>query len=122
MGTMVQRHQLDEGGFRGERFRAHPQPLKNNIDLLVLSRPEIISDIHNGYLEAGADIIETNTFASTSIAQADYGLESAAYDLNVAGARLACEAAEAWTERTPDRPRFVAGAIGPTNRTLSISP
>jgi len=122
MGTMVQRHGLDEGGFRGERFRTHPQPLKNNIDLLVLSRPEVISDIHNGYLEAGADIIETNTFASTSIAQADYGLESAAYELNVAGARLAREAADAWTARTPDRPRFVAGAIGPTNRTLSISP
>jgi 5-methyltetrahydrofolate--homocysteine methyltransferase len=122
MGTMVQRQGLDEHGFRGERFASHPQPLKNNIDLLVLSRPEIISAIHHGYLDAGADIIETNTFASTSIAQADYGLESAAYDLNVAGARLARAAADDWTRRTPDRPRFVAGAIGPTNRTLSISP
>jgi len=122
MGTMVQSHRLDESGFRGERFREHPQPLKNNIDLLVLTRPDIISDIHNAYLDAGADIIETNTFASTSIAQADYGLESAAYELNVAGARLAREAADAWSERTPRRPRFVAGAIGPTNRTLSISP
>jgi 5-methyltetrahydrofolate--homocysteine methyltransferase len=119
---MVQGHRLDEEGFRGERYRDHPQPLKNNIDLLVLTRPQIISDIHNAYLEAGADIIETNTFASTSIAQADYGLESAAYELNVAGARLARHAADEWTERTPARPRFVAGAIGPTNRTLSISP
>jgi 5-methyltetrahydrofolate--homocysteine methyltransferase len=122
MGTMVQSRRLDEEGFRGERFRDHPQPLKNNIDLLVLTRPDIISDIHNAYLDAGADIIETNTFASTSIAQADYGLESAAYELNVAGARLARQAADAWSERTPRRPRFVAGAIGPTNRTLSISP
>ena len=122
MGTMVQSQGLDEDGFRGERYREHPQPLKNNIDLLVLTRPQIISDIHHAYLEAGADIIETNTFASTSIAQADYGLESAAYELNVAGAKLAREAADAWTDRTPDRPRFVAGAIGPTNRTLSISP
>src|SRR5215510_8777207 len=122
MGTMVQSRQLDEDGFRGDRFRAHPQPLKNNIDLLVLTRPDIISDIHHAYLDAGADIIETNTFASTSIAQADYGLESAAYELNVAGATLAREAADAWSERTPGRPRFVAGAIGPTNRTLSISP
>ena len=122
MGTMVQRHKLDEFGFRGERFRSHPRPLKNDIDLLVLTRPEIISAIHEAYLEAGADIIETNTFASTSIAQADYGLESAAYELNVAGARLARAAADEWSRRTPGRPRFVAGAIGPTNRTLSISP
>jgi 5-methyltetrahydrofolate--homocysteine methyltransferase len=122
MGTMVQSRRLDEEGFRGERFRDHPQPLKNNIDVLVLTRPDIISDIHNAYLDAGADIIETNTFASTSIAQADFGLESAAYELNVAGARLARQAADAWSERTRRRPRFVAGAIGPTNRTLSISP
>ncbi|HLG55655.1 MAG TPA: methionine synthase [Vicinamibacterales bacterium] len=122
MGTMVQQHQLDEDGFRGERFRTHPSALKNNIDLLVLTRPEIISGIHHAYLDAGADIIETNTFASTSIAQADFALESAAYELNVAGARLAREAADDWSARTPDRPRFVAGAIGPTNRTLSISP
>ena len=122
MGTMVQRHKLDEFGFRGERFRSHPRPLKNDIDLLVLTRPEIISGIHEAYLEAGADIIETNTFASTSIAQADYGLESAAYELNLSGARLARAAADEWSRRTPGRPRFVAGAIGPTNRTLSISP
>ena len=122
MGTMVQQHKLDEPAVRGERFRNHAVALKNNIDLLVLTRPEIISTIHHGYLEAGADIIETNTFAATAIAQADFNLESLAYDLNVAGARLAREAADEWSDRTPDRRRFVAGAIGPTNRTLSISP
>jgi 5-methyltetrahydrofolate--homocysteine methyltransferase len=122
MGTMVQQHKLDESAVRGERFRDHPLALKNNIDLLVLTRPEIISGIHRAYLDAGADIIETNTFAATAIAQADFNLESLAYDLNVAGTRLAREAADEWSDRTPDRPRFVAGAIGPTNRTLSISP
>ncbi len=122
MGTMVQQQKLDERAVRGERFRDHPVALQNNIDLLVLTRPEIISGIHHGYLEAGADIIETNTFAATAIAQADFTLESLAYDLNVAGARLARAAADEWSNRTPDRPRFVAGAIGPTNRTLSISP
>jgi 5-methyltetrahydrofolate--homocysteine methyltransferase len=122
MGTMVQQEKLDETAVRGERFRDHPVALNNNIDLLVLTRPEIISGIHHGYLEAGADIIETNTFAATSIAQADFSLETLAYDLNVAAARLARTAAGEWSDRTPDRPRFVAGAIGPTNRTLSISP
>jgi 5-methyltetrahydrofolate--homocysteine methyltransferase len=122
MGTMVQQHKLDEAAVRADRFRNHPVALQNNIDLLVLSRPEIISTIHHAYLDAGADIIETNTFASTAIAQADFNLESLAYDLNVAGARLARDAADVWSDRTPDRPRFVAGAIGPTNRTLSISP
>jgi 5-methyltetrahydrofolate--homocysteine methyltransferase len=122
MGTMVQGHRLEESDVRGERFRTHPVAVKNNLDLLVLTRPQLISDIHHAYLEAGADIIETNTFAATAIAQADFNLESLAYELNVAGARLAREAADQWTDRTPDRPRFVAGAIGPTNRTLSISP
>ncbi len=122
MGTMVQQQKLDERAVRGERFRDHPVALANNIDLLVLTRPEIISAIHHGYLEAGADIIETNTFAATAIAQSDFNLESFAYDLNVEGARLARAAADEWSSRTPDRPRFVAGAIGPTNRTLSISP
>ena len=122
MGTMVQQQKLDERAVRGERFRDHPVALANNIDLLVLTRPEIISAIHHGYLEAGADIIETNTFAATSIAQSDFNLEAFAYDLNVEGARLARGAADEWSSRTPDRPRFVAGAIGPTNRTLSISP
>ena len=122
MGTMVQRHGLTEADFRGERFAGHPRDLKGDNDLLVLTRPDVIGGIHHAYLEAGADIIETSTFNGTAIAQADYGLEHAVYDINVAAARLACEAARAWTARTPDRPRFVAGAIGPTNRTLSLSP
>ena len=122
MGTMVQQHKLDEAAVRGDRFRDHPHLVKNNIDLLVLTRPELISSIHHAYLEAGADIIETNTFGGTVIAQADFGLESIVYELNVEAARLAREAADSWSSRTPDRPRYVAGAIGPTNRTLSISP
>ncbi|HET9363013.1 MAG TPA: homocysteine S-methyltransferase family protein, partial [Vicinamibacterales bacterium] len=122
MGTMVQRERLDEAAVRGARFRDHGHSLRNNIDLLVLTRPDLISAIHHAYLEAGADIIETNTFSSTSVAQADFGLSSAVHELNVAAARLARDAADAWTARTPERPRFVAGAIGPTNRTLSISP
>ena len=122
MGTMVQQHKLDEPSVRGQRFRDHGPLVKNNVDLLVLTRPELISAIHHAYLEAGADIIETNTFGSTSIAQADFGLESLVYELNVEAARLAREAADAWTRQAPARPRFVAGAIGPTNRTLSISP
>jgi 5-methyltetrahydrofolate--homocysteine methyltransferase len=122
MGTMIQRHNLSEQDFRGERFRDHPKDVKGNNDLLVLTRPDVVSEIHEQYLAAGADIIETNTFSSTAIAQADYQLESVAYELNVEGARLAKAACAAWTERTPDRPRFVAGALGPTNRTLSISP
>jgi 5-methyltetrahydrofolate--homocysteine methyltransferase len=122
MGTMVQQQKLDERAVRGERFGDHPVALANNIDLLVLTQPERISGIHRAYLEAGADIIETNTFAATAIAQADFNLERLAYELNVEGARLARAAADEWSDRTPDRPRFVAGAIGPTNRTLSISP
>jgi 5-methyltetrahydrofolate--homocysteine methyltransferase len=122
MGTMIQRHRLTEDDFRGERFRGHRQDLKGNNDLLILTRPDVIGEIHRAYLAAGADIIETNTFSSTAIAQADYRLESLAYELSVEGARLARAAADEWTRQTPDRPRFVAGAIGPTNRTLSISP
>ena len=122
MGTMIQRHTLTEEDFRGERFRTHPRELKGNSDLLVLTRPDIIGAIHRDYLEAGADIIETNTFSSTAIAQADYGLEALGYELSREGARLARAAADEWTAKTPDRPRFVAGALGPTNRTLSISP
>ncbi len=122
MGTMVQSHKLDEGSVRGTRFRDHSHLLKNNIDLLVLTRPDLIASIHHAYLEAGADIIETNSFGSTSIAQSDFGLEAIVYELNVEAARLAREAADVWTARTPARPRYVAGAIGPTNRTLSISP
>ena len=122
MGTMIQRHGLDEAAFRGERFAGHGQDLKGNNDLLVLTRPDVIGGIHHAYFEAGSDIVETNTFSSTAIAQSDYGLEGLAYELNVEAARLAKAAADDWTRRTPDRPRFVAGAIGPTNRTLSISP
>jgi 5-methyltetrahydrofolate--homocysteine methyltransferase len=122
MGTMVQGHKLDEATVRGARFRDHGHLVKNNIDLLVLTRPDLISSIHHAYLDAGADIIETNTFGSTAIAQADFGLEAIVYEMNVEAARLAREAADAWTRETPARPRFVAGAIGPTNRTLSISP
>ena len=122
MGTMIQRYRLDEAGYRGERFKDFGRDLKGNNDLLVLSRPEIISEIHNAYFEAGADIAETNTFNAQAISQADYGLEDIAYEMNLAAAKLAREAADAWTAKTPDRPRFVAGAIGPTNRTASISP
>ena len=122
MGTMIQRYKLTDADFRGERFKDHPKDQKGNSDLLVLTRPDVIGAIHREYLAAGADIIETNTFTSTAIAQADYGLESLAYELNVAGARIAREAADEWTAKTPDRRRFVAGSMGPMNRTLSISP
>lgn len=122
MGTMIQRHPLEESDFRGDRFKHHHKPLKGDNDLLVLTRPDLIQEIHNQYLEAGSDIVETNTFSGTSVAQADYGLEPIVYELNAAAARLAKKAALEWTARTPHKPRFVAGAIGPTNRTLSISP
>ncbi len=122
MGTMIQRHKLDEAGYRGARFKGFTRDLKGNNDLLVLTQPKIISEIHNAYLEAGADIVETNTFNAQAISQSDYGLEDIAYEMNVAAAKLAREAADAWTKKTPDKPRFVAGAIGPTNRTASISP
>jgi 5-methyltetrahydrofolate--homocysteine methyltransferase len=122
MGTMIQRHNLSEADFRGARFADHAQDLRGDNDLLVLTRPDIVRGVHDAYLAAGADIIETNTFNGTAISQADYRLEALAYELNVEGARLAREAAAAWTAKTPDKPRFVAGAIGPTNRTLSISP
>src|SRR5687767_1188460 len=122
MGTMIQRYTLTEADFRGERLKDHPRDLKGDSDLLVLTRPDVIGAIHREYLEAGADIIETNTFGATTVAQADYGLEALAYEMNLAGARVAREAADEWTTRTPGKPRFVAGALGPTNRTLSISP
>ena len=122
MGTMIQRYKLTEADFRGERFANHPKDLKGDSDVLVLTRPDVISAIHHEYLAAGADIIETNTFGGTVIAQGDYALEDAVYDINLQGARLARAAADDWTARTPDRPRFVAGSMGPTNRTLSISP
>jgi 5-methyltetrahydrofolate--homocysteine methyltransferase len=122
MGTMIQQHKLSEEDFRGERFKSHPKELRGNNDLLVLTRPDIILDIHREYLEAGADIIETNSFSGTSIAQSDYGLEPFVYELNLKAAKLARNAADEFTTRTPGKPRFVAGAIGPTNKTLSISP
>ena len=122
MGTMIQRRKLDEAGFRGDRFRDHSRDLQGDNDLLVLTQPAIIEEIHGEYLEAGADIIETNTFNGTSVAQADYGLESIVYELNYEAACIAKRAARCWTDKTPDQPRFVAGAIGPTNKTLSISP
>jgi 5-methyltetrahydrofolate--homocysteine methyltransferase len=122
MGTQIQTLRLSEAEFRGERFKDWHRDLRGNNDLLILTRPDAIREFHLQYLRAGADIVETNTFASTSIAQADYGLEDIAYELNREGARLAREAADIVTAETPDRPRFVAGAIGPTNRSASISP
>jgi 5-methyltetrahydrofolate--homocysteine methyltransferase len=144
MGTMLQGHRLDEEGFRGERFaggrdgeHAHPHgeahrdgahhdhagcDLKGNNDLLTLTQPEIIRGVHEAYLEAGADLVETNTFNSTRISQADYRLEHLAYELNREGARLARAACDAWTAKTPDKPRFVIGVLGPTSRTASLSP
>jgi 5-methyltetrahydrofolate--homocysteine methyltransferase len=122
MGTMLQRHRLDESAFRGDRFREWPRDLKGNNDLLSLTRPEIVGGIHRAYLEAGADIVETNTFNSTRIAQADYGAESLVAELNREGARLARAEADAFERQDPSRPRYVAGVLGPTNRTASISP
>jgi 5-methyltetrahydrofolate--homocysteine methyltransferase len=122
MGTMIQRYTLGEADYRGERFGDHAQELKGNADVLNLTRPDVITAIHHEYLEAGADIIETNTFNAQAISQADYALEPVVRELNAAGARLARAAADAWTAKNPDTPRFVAGAMGPTNRTLSISP
>ncbi len=122
MGTMIQRHVLEEEDFRGARFKDHKYLLKGNNDLLSITRPDIIKDIHWQYFEAGADIAETNTFSSTTIAQADYHLESIAYELNVQSAKIAKEVADEFTKKNPDKPRFVAGAMGPTNRTLSLSP
>jgi 5-methyltetrahydrofolate--homocysteine methyltransferase len=122
MGTMIQRHRLGEADFRGERFRDHPRDLQGNNDLLTLTRPDVILGIHHAYLEAGSDIIETNTFTATAVAQADYGMATAAYEINRQAALLAKQAAGEWTARTPQQPRFVAGAMGPTNRTLSLSP
>jgi len=122
MGTMIQRYTLTENDFRKGWFENHDFPLKGNNDLLSLTRPDIIEAIHKEYLEAGSDIIETNTFSGTSIAQADYKLEKYAYDINFHSAKIAKKVCEEYTAKNPDKPRFVAGSIGPTNRTLSISP
>jgi 5-methyltetrahydrofolate--homocysteine methyltransferase len=120
MGTMIQRHRLTEADYRGERFRDHGKSLKGNNELLQITRPEVIRSIHEAYLQAGADIVETNTFGATSVAQADYDLEGVAREMNVAGARLAREVCDAFS--SADKPRFVAGALGPTPKTASISP
>jgi 5-methyltetrahydrofolate--homocysteine methyltransferase len=122
MGTMIQRYTLEEEDFRGERFKNHSHPLKGNNDLLSITRPDIIKAIHAAYYEAGADIAETNTFSGTTIAQADYALEDAVYDINFQSAKIAREVADEFTAREPHKPRFVAGSIGPTNRTASMSP
>ena len=122
MGTMIQRHNLDEADYRGNRFANFHADVKGNNDLLSLSKPEIIQSIHTAYLDAGSDIVETNTFSSTTIAQADYDMEHLAYELNVESAKLARAACDAAEESDPSRPRYVAGALGPTNRTASISP
>jgi 5-methyltetrahydrofolate--homocysteine methyltransferase len=122
MGTMIQRYRFDEATFRGPRFVGHGKPVQGNNDLLVLTKPEAIAEIHDAYLAAGADIISSNTFNAQRISLADYGMEDLAYEMNLAAAKLARTAADAATKRTPDRPRFVAGALGPTNRTASISP
>ncbi len=122
MGTMIQQRQLGEADFRDPRFSDHGRDLKGDNDILVLTRPDVIRSIHDAYLDAGSDIIETNTFNATSIAQADYGMEPLVYEINVKAAELARAACDAWTRKTPGRPRFAAGAVGPTNRTLSISP
>ena len=122
MGTMIQQEKLGEADYRGERFLDHPKDLKGNNDLLVLTRPQVIAGIHRAYLEAGADIIETNTFNATRVSQAEYGLEALAYELNVEGARLVRRLCDEYTARNPARPRYCAGVLGPTSRTLSISP
>lgn len=122
MGTMIQRHKPTEEIYRGERFANWHRPLKGNNDLLSITAPHIIRDIHTAYLEAGADIIETNTFNANAISQADYGMEELAYEMNLQSARIACEARNAFETKNPEKKALVAGAIGPTNRTASLSP
>ncbi|MBA3649280.1 MAG: homocysteine S-methyltransferase family protein [Chitinophagales bacterium] len=122
MGTMIQRYKLNEEDYRGDRFRNFTHDLKGNNDLLSLTRPDIILEIHEAYLAAGADIIETNTFNAQKISLADYKMEFLAYEINLAAAKIAKEAARKYSDITPGRPRFVAGAIGPTNKTASLSP
>jgi 5-methyltetrahydrofolate--homocysteine methyltransferase len=122
MGTMIQRYRLSEADYRGERFRDWPRDLKGNNDLLVLTKPEVIREIHEQYLEAGADILETNTFNGNRLSQADYGLEDYTAELVTAAARLARDCADRWTAKDPDKPRYVAGVLGPTSKTASISP
>jgi 5-methyltetrahydrofolate--homocysteine methyltransferase len=120
-GVMIQKRGLAEADYRGERFKDHPVELKGDNDILCLTRPDIIAELHDAYFAAGADISETNTFSATTIAQAEYELTGAVHDINFEGARIAREAADRWTVQTPDKPRFVAGSIGPLNRMLSMS-
>ena len=122
MGTMLQQYDFSEEDFRGERFKEYPTSLKGNNDLLSLTQPEAIAEIHRKYFEAGADIVETNTFSGTTIAMADYNMESLVYELNFESAKIAKEVANEFTKQNPDKPRFVAGSIGPTNKTASLSP
>lgn len=122
MGTMIQRHKLEEADYRGQRFADWPRDVKGNNDLLVLTQPKIIGDIHEQYLAAGADLIETNTFNAQRISMADYGMEELSAEINFEAARIARAAADKYTKQTPEKPRFVCGAVGPTNRTASISP
>ncbi len=122
MGTMIQRHKFTEEDYRGERFKDWKQPLQGNNDLLSITQPEAIKEIHALYFEAGADIAETNTFSGTTIAMEDYGMEDLVYELNYESAKIAKEVAKEYTAKNPDKPRFVAGSIGPTNRTASMSP
>ena len=122
MGTMIQRYKLEEEDYRGEQFKDWPSPLKGNNDLLSITQPHIIKEIHAAYLDAGADIIETNTFSGTSIAMEDYKMADLVYQLNYESAKIAREVADEFTAKNTERPRFVAGSIGPTNRTASMSP
>lgn len=122
MGTMLQRYKFTEEDFRGERFKDYPTPLKGNNDLLSLTQPEAIAEVHRLYFEAGADIVETNTFSGTSIAMADYNMEDLVYELNFESAKIARKVADQFTKENPEKPRFVAGSIGPTNKTASLSP
>lgn len=122
MGTMLQRYNFTEEDFRGERFKDYPLPLQGNNDLLSLTQPEAIAEVHRLYFEAGADIVETNTFSGTTIAMADYKMEDLVYELNFESAKIAKQVADEFTLKNPEKPRFVAGSIGPTNRTASLSP
>lgn len=122
MGTMLQRYNFSEEDFRGQRFKDYPSSLKGNNDLLSLTQPEAIADVHRQYFEAGADIAETNTFSSTTIAMADYNMENLVYELNFESAKIARQVADEFTKANPEKPRFVAGSIGPTNKTASLSP
>lgn len=122
MGTMLQRYNFSEEDYRGERFKEYPTSLKGNNDLLSLTQPQAIADVHRKYFEAGADIVETNTFSGTTIGMADYNMEDLVYELNFESAKIAKQVAEEFTKANPDKPRFVAGSIGPTNKTASLSP